>query len=99
MKNWPRTLRFTRLGVYVVILTFGIGFSAINTGNNLVYMVFGLLLGFITASGVLSEMSLRRIRLNWILPPELYAETPATMLLMIKNSKKKFPSFALKVEV
>lgn len=49
-----RHLRFTREGKYFVALTFGIGFAAINTGNNLLYLVLGMLLALIVGSGVLS---------------------------------------------
>ena len=48
----PRFLIFTRFGTTVVLLTIGVGLGAMNTGNNLVYMIFGMMLGFITASGV-----------------------------------------------
>ena len=37
----------------------GVGFAAINTGNNLLYLLLGWLLSFIIASGILSEMTLR----------------------------------------
>lgn len=93
----PRSLRFTKLGTYVVILTIGIGLAAMNTGNNLLYMVFGMMLGFITASGIISEMSLRGLELDWILPAEIYAEKLTTIRLILKNDKHKFPSFGITV--
>ena len=60
----------------MVLITLGIGLGAMNTGNNLVYLVFGMMLGFITASGVISETSLRGIEADWIFPQELFAQTP-----------------------
>ena len=39
----PRRLRFTREGKYFIGITFGVGFAAVNTGNNLLYLVLGLL--------------------------------------------------------
>src|SRR3989338_5242040 len=76
LRRWlkpPRRLRFTRFGTYVVLITLGIGLGAMNTGNNLIYLVFGMMLGFITASGVISEMSLRGLQVDWIIPTELFA--------------------------
>ena len=40
----PRRLRFTREGRVIVILSIGVGFAAINTGNNLLYLLLGWLL-------------------------------------------------------
>ena len=94
----PRSLRFTTLGTYVVLLTVGIGLAAMNTGNNLVYMVFGMMLGFITASGALSEISLRGLEADWIVPGELYAGRPAKLRLALRNRKKRMPSFGIRTE-
>ena len=46
----PRRLSFTREGKIIVILSVGVGFAAINTGNNLLYLLLGWLLSFIVAS-------------------------------------------------
>jgi uncharacterized protein (DUF58 family) len=75
----------------------GIGLGALNTGNNLVYMIFGMMLGFITASGVISEICLRNLEADWIFPSEIHAGTPATIRLILKNRKEKMPSFGLDV--
>ena len=55
----PRRLQFTREGRIIVLLSVGVGFAAINTGNNLLYLLLGWLLSFIIASGILSEQTLR----------------------------------------
>jgi len=40
----PRKLKFTREGKYFLGITLGVGFAAINTGNNLLYLLLGMLL-------------------------------------------------------
>jgi len=62
LRRWfrpPRRLKLTREGKYFIGITFGVGFAAINTGNNLLYLLLGMLLSMIVVSGVLSELSLR----------------------------------------
>ncbi len=81
-----------------MLLTIGVGLAAINTGNNLVYMVFGMMLGFITASGILSEISLRYLEVDWILPQELFSGNTHPIRLILRNTKKKFPSFGIDLE-
>jgi len=44
---WKRRLVFTRAGRWYTALTIGIGLAAINTGNNLLFLVLGLLLASI----------------------------------------------------
>jgi uncharacterized protein (DUF58 family) len=60
----PRTLRVTRAGRTYLVLTLGIGLGALNTGNNLLYLVLGVQLATIVASGILSEASLRGLQVR-----------------------------------
>lgn len=94
----PRTLRATRAGWCFIAIIFGVGFAALNTGNNLLYLVLALLLAFLVLSGLLSEASLRGMRVERRLPPELFARSPQRMSLRIHNDQKRHPSFAVSIE-
>jgi uncharacterized protein (DUF58 family) len=94
----PRRLRPTRAGWVFFGLTFGVGFAALNTGNNLLYLVLSLMLAFLVLSGVLSESALRGIRVRRRLPRELFAATPGTVGLEIENRQQRVPAFAVVVE-
>ncbi len=94
----PRTLRPTRAGWVFFALTLGVGFGALNSGNNLLYLVFSLMLAFLVLSGVLSESALRSIAVRRKLPRELFAEEAATLALEITNSSARVPAFAIVVE-
>ena len=101
MARWlrpPRTLRPTRAGWIFFGLTLGVGLAALNTGNNLMYMVLSLLLSFLVLSGVMSESALRGIRVRRLLPPELVAEQEATVGVELSNQQGRVPSFAVVVE-
>jgi hypothetical protein len=52
LRSWklPRKLRITREGKYFLGITFGVGVAAINTANNLLYLLLGLLLSLIGGS-------------------------------------------------
>ena len=69
-----------------------------NTGNNLMYMVLSLLLAFLVLSGVLSESALRGVRVRRRIPREMFAGTPAPLVLEISNEQRRVPSFAIVVE-
>jgi uncharacterized protein (DUF58 family) len=94
----PRRLSFTREGRIIVILSVGVGFAAINTGNNLLYLLLGWLLSFIIASGILSEMTLKRLVVERRPPPRVFAGEPFLMEVVIRNDKTKRASFSIEVE-
>jgi uncharacterized protein (DUF58 family) len=93
-----RKLTFTRDGKYFVALTLGIGFAAINTGNNLLYLILGMMLALIIGSGVLSEISLRGLEVSRRIPQRIFAGKPFLMGINLCNTKKKMPSFSIEVE-
>ncbi|MEZ4353760.1 MAG: DUF58 domain-containing protein [Myxococcota bacterium] len=94
----PRSLRATRAGWCFVAIIFGVGFAALNTGNNLLYLVFALMLAFLVLSGVLSEASLRGIRIERHLPRELFAAATHSVVLRVHNDQRRVASFALTIE-
>ncbi len=93
-----RKLRFTREGRIIVFLSVGVGFAAINTGNNLLYLLLGWLLSFIIASGILSEMTLKRLVVQRRPPPRVYANEPFLMEVVIENTKPTKASYSIEVE-
>ncbi len=95
--SWRRRLTFTRLGRWYCGLTVGIGFAAINTGNNLLFLVLGVLLSSIIVSGLLSENALREVRVRRVLPLDAAAGRPALIGLSAVNEKKRAPSFSLEL--
>nr|HEX4314624.1 DUF58 domain-containing protein [Kofleriaceae bacterium] len=94
----PRRLSFTREGRIIVILAVAVGFAAINTGNNLLYLLLGWLLSFIIASGILSEQTLRKLAVDRRPPPRLFANEPFLMEVVIKNGKPTRSSYSIEVE-
>ena len=71
--------------------------AALNTGNNLMYMVLSLLLSFLVLSGVMSESALRGIQVRRVLPAELVAEQEAIIGVEVANQQRRVPSFAVVV--
>ena len=94
----PRRLSFTREGKYFIGITLGIGFAAINTGNNLLYLLLGMMLSLIDASGILSESSLRGLEVTRQLPARMQAGQPSLVGIGLKNGKGRLSSFSIEVE-
>lgn len=98
LRRWlrpPRKLRVTRMGRTYLVITVGVGIGALNTGNNLLYLVLGLQLSIIVVSGILSERCLRGLRVR-----RLGSESPfAGELFPFRWALRagKSPAFALTV--
>lgn len=93
----PRTLRPTRAGWLFFALVFGVGFAALNTGNNLLYLILSLMLAFLVLSGVLSEGALRGVDVTRQLPTEWVAGRPGRVVLEVANAQR-FWAHAIVVE-
>lgn len=94
----PRKLRFTREGKYYLGITLGVGFAAINTGNNLLYLLLGMLLSLIVVSSVMSELSLRNLSVTRRLPARAQVGRAHMVEIEVFNHKKRIPSYAIEVE-
>ncbi len=94
----PRKLKITREGKYFIGITIGVGFAAINTGNNLLYLLLGMLLSLIVVSGVMSDLSLRSLTVIRRLPPRAQVGRPHLVEIEVYNHKKRAPSYAIEIE-
>jgi uncharacterized protein (DUF58 family) len=90
--------RPTRDGWWCLSAALGLGFAAMNTGNNLLYLMTSLLLALVIVSGVLSEQSRRGLRLRALLPEEIYAGQPLTLGARLENLKPRRTSHSLALE-
>ncbi|CAN5713937.1 hypothetical protein BH09MYX1_BH09MYX1_17390 [soil metagenome] len=97
-RRWPRRLQFTREGKFFVGITLGVGFAALNTANNLLYLLLGMLLALIVVSGVMSELSLRDLTVVRRLPLRAQVGRAHLVEIEVFNHKKRVPSYAIEVE-
>ena len=96
MSRW-RSIRLTTEGTRFLLLTFGIGLAAVNTGNNLFYLLLAMMLSLIVISGLLSEHCLRRLEFRRHVPDLIMANEPTTLTLTVANRNRHFPSFSLRL--
>src|SRR5271155_5056750 len=94
----PRRLRFTREGKFFVGITLGVGFAAMNTANNLLYLLLGMLLALIVVSGIMSELSLRDLTVLRRLPLRAQVGRAHLVEIEVYNHKRRVPSYAIEVE-
>lgn len=97
-RSWLKRLPTTREGVWFMASTLVVGAAAVNAGLNLLFLVFGMMLFLILASGVMSDLCLRRLTVTRRLPTMIHAGSPFLMGIGVKNNKRLTPTFSLEVE-
>ncbi|MBI2423109.1 MAG: DUF58 domain-containing protein [Candidatus Hydrogenedentes bacterium] len=72
--------------------------AAVNTGNNLLYLVVASLASFILLSFVLAAWTLRRLHVERQCPRAVYRTQPFHVFLRVENRKRLVPAIALRIE-
>lgn len=96
IRAWRR-IRFTFGGSAFVLGTTAVGFAAMNTGNNLLYLLLGAMLGFIAVSGWLSEQAIRGLRVERRAPHAVTVGHDLRLTYEISNRKRRLPSLAVEI--
>jgi len=74
-----------------------IGMAALNTGHNLFYLVFAMLVSLIIVSGLLSERVVRALQVERRLPAEIFARSAAPIELRVRNRSQRRTCYAVEI--
>jgi uncharacterized protein (DUF58 family) len=84
--------------IFTVILAI-VALAAWNTGNNLLFMVFSIMLSTIFVSWMAARASLRDLNVSARFPDHIFAAEPAEVIVTVRNTKRVLPSFSILVEM
>lgn len=79
-------VRFTNVGIGYLVLTLLIGFAALNTGNNSLYLTLAFMLGTLLISGIASKGGLKHLTIVVDPLTEVWAGRVAHGEIEIRNS-------------
>lgn len=90
--------RITREGWFYIAGIILIALAALNTGNNLLFLILATLVASILMSGILSSITLSGVEMRLELPEHIFAGQAVRALIEVQNEKLTLPSFSLRVE-
>src|SRR5688500_251916 len=90
---------FTTGGAIMLGLVMVVGFSAWNTGNNLLFLVLSFLIAAIVVGFIAGSVCLKKLDVTMRFPETIFAGEPTPILVSIQNRKRLFPAFSVVVEV
>ncbi len=89
--------RITAEGIVFVIVTLAIGIAAMNTGAQLLFLVFSMMCAFWVISALLADASMRRLRIQRLIPRDISMLEPTTIRFTITNTKKRWASSSIRI--
>jgi uncharacterized protein (DUF58 family) len=75
-----------------------VSLTALNTGNNLLFLILASLIAIVLMSGILSSVTLSGVAMRLELPEHIFAGQAVRALVELENEKLTVPSFSLRVE-
>lgn len=90
--------RITRSGLVMLLIFLLVVLSALNTGENLLYIVFAGLFGMLFLSVLAARWSLRRVSVRRDAPHAVYRGESFAYTARIENHKRLVPALSLRIE-
>ena len=87
----------TRIGMVFCVAAILIGVAALNTGNNLLYIIVAIMLAAVLVSGFASALTLRELQLEVHLPEHVFAAKPVSARVVLRNLRRWMPCFSVTV--
>lgn len=91
-------VRPTGAGLVYLALLVGVAAAALNTGNNLLYLLLGLLCSVFLVNSALAEWNLGNVVVERTLPGEAFAGAATPGVLSVGNGRRALPAFSLHVQ-
>ena len=85
-------------GVLYALISTGLGLVAINSGNNLLYLITAMLLGFLLSSGIVGRRNLYGAELSVTYPDEIYAGEQCAISVNVANKKLSHSLYLISIE-
>lgn len=89
----------TKEGIAYLGVALVIGIAALNTNNNLLFIVLAAMLAAIAVSGFASAAVLRRLELEVVLPETTFANRPIVARVRMVNPRRWIPAFSISLAV
>jgi uncharacterized protein (DUF58 family) len=89
------SLDFSITGLVYCSMMMFMGLAAVNTQANLLFGVFGLMIGVLVVAGMISRVVLRRLKVRRLLPEHAVVGKPIALMYEFTNTKRFWPSFSV----
>ena len=89
------SLDFSITGLVYCSMMMFLGLAAVNSLANLLFGIFGLMIGILLVSGFIGRFVIRKLSVQRILPEQGVVGQPMTMQYQVQNRKRYWPSMSV----
>jgi uncharacterized protein (DUF58 family) len=90
--------RITHGGLLFLLAIVLVGFGAVVSANNLLFLILAMMLATLLVSGLVSRLCLAGLDLDFLVPEHVSAGQKVPGRLFVRNEKWLLPSFSIRVE-
>jgi uncharacterized protein (DUF58 family) len=90
-------MKTSKEGTRFILATFLTALAAFNTGNNLIYLIFSMMLSILVISVVILRVNLTGLKLRASPEYPIFAKSPAALSITLMNAKRRLTSYSVKV--
>ncbi len=94
----PVSFSITREGGIFILFIFLLSLAAINSGNNLLFMILAALLSAIITSGIFARASLWSVSVSMDVPENVFVGERVSIRVSLRNRKRLLPSVSISIE-
>lgn len=95
--RWRVRVPITKQGALFLLLMVVVGATALYSGNNLIYLTLSSMLAALLISELVSRLTLANLNLRLALPDHIFAGQPVLARISIRNTKRRFSSYSLRL--
>ena len=96
-QRWRVRLPITKQGALFLLLMAVVAATALYSGNNLIYLTLSSMLAALLVSELVSRLTLANLNLRFAMPDHMFAGQPALARISIRNTKRRLPSYSLRL--
>ena len=90
--------KITRGGLLFTVAVLAVGFAAVTSANNLLFLIAAAMLATLLVSGLVSRLCLAGLQLDFLVPEHVSAGRWIPGRLYVRNQKWFMPSFSIRVQ-
>jgi uncharacterized protein (DUF58 family) len=90
-------MKLSREGKRFLLAALLTGIAAFNTGNNLIYLVFSMMLAIISISLIILGINTHGLELKVSRNQPVFANAPTNLEICVSNKKSRIPSYSIRV--
>jgi len=95
---FPLSFSITGQGILSLLMVVLVLLAALNTSNNLLFIILATMISAFIVSSIISRNSLKQVSLSYQVPEKIFAGDKVPVKMTLSNTNRVFPSLSVGIE-